>query len=120
MISTERVLGYTRLEPEAPLESKSKPPPDWPNKGHIELRNVEYRHSSNGPLVLKNMSLTITASEKVHAHYIYSDIYMYFTNVPIISLCCYVGWNCRTYWCRQVVSNSGFVQASRTKRKHQN
>ena len=65
MISTERVLGYTRLEPEAPLESNSKPLPDWPNKGHIELRNVEYRHSSNGPLVLKNISINIMASEKV-------------------------------------------------------
>ena len=72
MISTERVLGYSRLEPEAPLESKSKPLPDWPSKGHIELCNVEYRHSSNGPLVLKNISLTITASEKVHAHYTFT------------------------------------------------
>ena len=87
MISTERVLGYTRLEPEAPLESKSKPLPDWPNKGHIELCNVEYRHSSNGPLVLKNISLTIAASEKVHAHYIYSDIYMKRLNHFTLLLC---------------------------------
>ena len=67
MISTERVLAYTRLEPEAPLETNtSKPPPDWPNKGHIELRNVEYKHSSTGPLVLKDISLAIMASEKVY------------------------------------------------------
>ena len=87
MISTERVLGYSRLEPEAPLESKSKPLPDWPNKGRIELRNVEYRHSSNGPLVLKNIYLTITASEKVHAHYIYPDIYMKRPNHFTLLLC---------------------------------
>ena len=69
MISTERVLAYSRLEPEAPLETipmSSKPPPDWPNKGYIEIRNVEYRHSSTGPLVLKDISLTIMASEKVY------------------------------------------------------
>ena len=75
MISTERVLAYSRLKPEAPLETKpmsSKPPPDWPNKGHIELSNVEYRHSCTSPLVLKDISLTIMASEKV-----YMSLYMH-------------------------------------------
>ena len=73
MVSTERVLAYTRLEPEAPLETKPdshKPPPDWPNKGRIELNGLTYKHSPRDPLVLRNINVTILPSEKVCiAHY---------------------------------------------------
>ena len=68
MVSTERVLAYSRLEPEASLEThpdSAKPPPDWPNKGHIELSDLMYCHSPEGPLVLKGVSATILPSEKV-------------------------------------------------------
>ena len=61
-------MEYGRLEPEASLEThpeSDKPPPDWPNKGHIELSDVTYRHSPEGPLVLKGVSATILPSEKV-------------------------------------------------------
>ena len=42
MISTERVLAYSRLEPEAPLETKpmsSKPPPDC-KQGLTEEKDI--------------------------------------------------------------------------------
>ena len=73
MVSTERVLAYTRLEPEASLETKPdshKPPPDWPNKGCIELNGLTYKHSPQDRLVLRNINVTILPSEKVCiAHY---------------------------------------------------
>ena len=68
MVSAERVMGYSRLEPEASLEThpdSAKPPSDWPDKGHIELNDVTYRHYPDGPLVLKGVSATILPSEKV-------------------------------------------------------
>ena len=75
MVSTERVLAYSRLEPEASLESTplSKPPPDWPKTGRIEMNDVCYRHSSDDQLVLKGISLNIRHGEKVNPiHTIYS------------------------------------------------
>ena len=61
-------MGYCRLEPEASLEThpdSAKPSSDWPDKGHIELKDVTYRHYPDGPLVLKGVSVTILPSEKV-------------------------------------------------------
>ena len=69
MVSAERVMGYCGLSPEAPLEtspSSAKPPSDWPTNGGIELNNITYRHSPDGPLVFKGISATIFPSEKVH------------------------------------------------------
>ena len=68
MVSTERVLAYSKLEPEASLEThpdSAKPSPDWPSKGRIELSDLTYCHSPEGPLVLKGISLTILPAEKV-------------------------------------------------------
>ena len=68
MVSAERVMGYSRLDPEPSLEThpdSAKPPPDWPDKGHIELSDVTYRHYPDGPLVLKGVTATILPSEKV-------------------------------------------------------
>ena len=68
MVSAERVIAYGNLRPEASLEThpdSNTPSTDWPNKGHIELSNVTYCHSPNGPEVLKGISATILPSEKV-------------------------------------------------------
>ena len=68
MVSTERVLAYGKLQPESSLETypdSAKPPPDWPSKGQIELNGLTYRHSPEGPLVLKGITATILPSEKV-------------------------------------------------------
>ena len=68
MISTERILAYGKLESEASLDTypeSAKPSHDWPSKGHIELSDLTYRHSVEGPLVLKEISATIMPTEKV-------------------------------------------------------
>ena len=78
MVSAERVMAYGKLEPEASLETNpdsSKPPPDWPYKGLIELSDVTYRHSPEGPQVLKGISATILPSEKVGTHYTHVCLY---------------------------------------------
>ena len=61
-------MGYSKLEPEASLEThpdSAKPSSNWPDKGHIELKDVTYCHYPDGPLVLKGVSATILPSEKV-------------------------------------------------------
>ena len=70
MISAERVMGYSKLESEASLETKpshqSPPPhPDWPHEGAISLSDVSFRYSPDLPLVLKNLSFSVEPSEKV-------------------------------------------------------
>ncbi|MXQ98865.1 hypothetical protein E5288_WYG002118 [Bos mutus] len=55
MISVERVIEYTDLEKEAPWELEYRPPPSWPNKGMISFNYVNFRHKSDGRLVLKNL-----------------------------------------------------------------
>ena len=99
-------MGYSRLEPEASLEThpdSAKPSSDWPDKGHIELKDVTYRHYPDGPLVLKGVSATILPSEKVMV-------------VILVSiLCCSLShsdWYSGSHWSRQVISDSNSVQTS--------
>ena len=68
MISTERIMAYSRLEPEASLETlppDQKPPEDWPSRGELKFEDVAFRYSPELPLVLKNLSFSVRASEKV-------------------------------------------------------
>lgn len=68
MVSAERVMAYGQLETESSLETDPsvKPEPNWPDKGHIELNNLCYKHSSDGPLVLKGITCDIKPKEKVN------------------------------------------------------
>ncbi|XP_027391784.1 multidrug resistance-associated protein 4-like, partial [Bos indicus x Bos taurus] len=65
MISVERVMGYLDLEKEAPWEYKDHPPPPWSNEGRMHFYTVNFRHTSDGPLVLKNLSAVIESTKKV-------------------------------------------------------
>ena len=68
MISAERIMGYSNLDSEAPLETlppHEKPSPAWPERGEIELDDVSFRYSVDLPLVLKSLSFHIKPSEKV-------------------------------------------------------
>ena len=68
MVSVERILAYGKLEPEAALDThppSSAPPSDWPDEGQIELSDLCYRHSPDGPLVLKGVSCVMKPREKV-------------------------------------------------------
>ena len=65
MISVERGIEYTDLEKEAPWEYEYRPPPSWPQSGAIYFSNMNFRYSLDGPLVLKNVGMSIGAREKV-------------------------------------------------------
>ncbi|MCI4375688.1 hypothetical protein PGIGA_G00112330 [Pangasianodon gigas] len=64
MTSVERVVEYTELENEAAWETR-KPPPEWPSQGLITFDQVNFSYSSNGPLVLKNLTAMFRPKEKV-------------------------------------------------------
>ena len=68
MVSVERILAYGRLESEASLDTlppSSPPPSGWPDKGQMEVSDLCYRHSPDGPLVLKGLSCVVQPHEKV-------------------------------------------------------
>ena len=68
MVSAERLLQYSALEPEAPLDTtplSKKPHPDWPQTGEIVLDDVSFRYSEDTPIILKSLSCTIKPAEKV-------------------------------------------------------
>ncbi|XP_055069172.2 ATP-binding cassette sub-family C member 4 isoform X1 [Misgurnus anguillicaudatus] len=65
MTSVERVVEYTELESEAPWETQKRPPPDWPNRGLITFDRVNFSYSSDGPVVLKNISAMFRPKEKI-------------------------------------------------------
>ncbi|XWW94251.1 hypothetical protein V2A60_002194 [Cordyceps javanica] len=55
-VPEEEELGI--LQPESP-------PPNWPNAGNIDFRNIVASYKENGPSVLKGLTLSIKAGEKV-------------------------------------------------------
>ncbi len=68
MVSAERVMQYGKLQSEAALETlppKEKPPSTWPAEGGITMDGVSFRYADNLPVVLNNVSLCISPSEKV-------------------------------------------------------
>ncbi|KAL4793767.1 P-loop containing nucleoside triphosphate hydrolase protein [Aspergillus venezuelensis] len=65
MNATERVNYYgTELEEEAPLHA-APVPPTWPEKGQITFSNVAMRYREGLPLVLRNLSMSISAGERI-------------------------------------------------------
>ena len=69
MISVERVLEYSNLPTEAPLESEEKrrPPDSWPSSGAIQADNLCLRYFPSAPVVLRNLTFRIKEREKVSA-----------------------------------------------------
>ncbi|XP_064120685.1 ATP-binding cassette sub-family C member 4-like [Macrobrachium nipponense] len=67
MTSVERVLEYSKLEPEAPLETdESKKPRDtWPENGKIVFDDVSLQYVEDNPPVLKNLNFCIKGKEKI-------------------------------------------------------
>ncbi|XP_063323041.1 ATP-binding cassette sub-family C member 4-like isoform X4 [Pelmatolapia mariae] len=65
MTSVERVVEYTELKSEAPLETQQRPPPDWPSQGMITFDRVNFFYSKDGPPVLKDINATFQPKEKV-------------------------------------------------------
>jgi ATP-binding cassette subfamily C (CFTR/MRP) protein 4 len=67
MVSAQRVMAYGKLETEASLENDPsvQTPLGWPTKGHIEINDLSYRHSNDGPLVLKGILCDIKPCENI-------------------------------------------------------
>eukprot|EP00957_Ditylum_brightwellii_P130939 9987630-Ditylum_brightwellii.AAC.1 len=67
MSSVEHILYYSEeIEEDAPAEIPETDPKEgeWPTRGEIEISNASMRNC-NGPLVLKNISLSLKGGEKV-------------------------------------------------------
>ncbi|XP_020285395.1 probable multidrug resistance-associated protein lethal(2)03659 isoform X2 [Pseudomyrmex gracilis] len=67
MTSVERILEYSKVESEPPLEStpEKKPKNEWPEEGKIEFKSVFLRYAPTEPPVLKNLSFVIFPREKI-------------------------------------------------------
>ncbi|KAF9019789.1 multidrug resistance-associated ABC transporter [Hymenopellis radicata] len=66
MNAVERVLVYTRLPAEGRPEIETENPPStWPAQGEVTFNNVDLSYRPNLPLVLKHVSFSIKAGEKV-------------------------------------------------------
>ncbi|KAG6817160.1 hypothetical protein H0H87_012121 [Tephrocybe sp. NHM501043] len=67
MNSVERIVHYaTAVEQEAPHEvPATKPPKEWPAHGSVELKDVVLSYRPELPPVLKGLSMTVGAGEKI-------------------------------------------------------
>ncbi|KAG0031446.1 hypothetical protein BGZ81_001224 [Podila clonocystis] len=66
IVSVERIREYSELTPEArDVIPDSKTDPAWPQQGKITFDNYSTRYREGLSLVLKNLSLTVRAGERV-------------------------------------------------------
>ncbi|CAG8581475.1 740_t:CDS:10, partial [Diversispora eburnea] len=66
MNSVERVQEYLALEEEPPrIIDYNRPPPNWPPKGEIHVKDLVMQYAPDNPPVLKNISFHIRPAEKV-------------------------------------------------------
>jgi ATP-binding cassette, subfamily C (CFTR/MRP), member 1 len=65
MTSVERLLAFSKIEPEAPLICDCDPVDSWPSQGTIVFRNVHMRYRPGLSLVLKGLNLSVPAHAKV-------------------------------------------------------
>jgi ATP-binding cassette subfamily C (CFTR/MRP) protein 1 len=67
MNSAERILHYAnKIEQEAPNQRpENRPPPEWPQKGEVEIDNISLRYRPCLPIVLKNVTLSVKGGEKI-------------------------------------------------------
>lgn len=66
MISVERILQFTKIPIEAPLVIEdSRPVPEWPMAGKIEIENLCVRYNPALPTVLKGITCTFPGGKKI-------------------------------------------------------
>ncbi|KAJ0412254.1 hypothetical protein ATCC90586_006640 [Pythium insidiosum] len=67
MVSVERIKTYTEMPVEAALESEArhKPRLEWPHSGEIRFNNVSLRYRPGLPRVLRGLSFSVNANEKI-------------------------------------------------------
>ena len=57
MTSVERVVSYSRLEPEPGYQKEAEVPVDWPTHGSISFEGVSFRYYPSGQTILKGKCL---------------------------------------------------------------
>lgn len=65
MMSVERILEYSQLEPEKQPQIQKSVLKNWPNEGRIEFKKVFYRYSAEAEPVLRGLSFAVQPKEKV-------------------------------------------------------
>lgn len=64
-LSVERILAYIDTAVVEGKSSSTKPPPTWPNEGHINFKNVCLSYRKNLPNALSNISFNVLPGEKI-------------------------------------------------------
>jgi len=67
MVCVERVLGYGKVEPEAPLELEidNKLDRSWPSEGAITVKDLSVRYRPSLPLALNGVSFSVPSGSRV-------------------------------------------------------
>ena len=65
MTSVERVMMYTKLDPEPGYNVERRPPEHWPGEGNITFQDVSLTYYPGGPQVLKKINLVIKGGAKI-------------------------------------------------------
>ena len=65
MTSAERVITYTNLKVEPGYGASDEVPDSWPCEGELQVQNLSLVYVEGGPEILKDVSFTIRAKEKV-------------------------------------------------------
>ena len=65
MVSVERILGYSRLEPEGVLHVPGAVDSSWPASGRIEAKGLSASYRSDLPPVLKDVSFVLEPGMRV-------------------------------------------------------
>ena len=119
MASVERIHEYSNaLEQER--NGKRVPAEDWPRQGIVQFKNVALRYRG-GPLVLKGITASLAARERVLIYYMLSGrrgrCGLRFVSAATLTLCSlslaallwYLDWRCRAHGSRQVLADTGTV-----------
>lgn len=63
LTSVERIIEYTKVPSEPPLESEDKHTPanDWPQLGCIEFKSLNFWYDESGARILRNLTFQIAA-----------------------------------------------------------
>ncbi|CAG2119673.1 unnamed protein product [Medioppia subpectinata] len=66
MVSVERIVEYSGLEPETePTDSVQSPPREWLQTGRIEFVDVSLRYPNRAELALNGLNLVFTGGQRV-------------------------------------------------------
>lgn len=65
LMSVERVMEYSKLDPEKQPEQPVHLINDWPSKGQIEFKKVSYRHFVDAEPVLREITFAVHQNEKI-------------------------------------------------------